>query len=80
MDATRPRRTRDTARQRWYAACRCRRLARLLGFDSPPLLAERVHASHGPVLTTFSVSVQTFHAASLLPKPADDDLVLCSLR
>ena len=33
MDATRSRRTRDTARQRWYASCRCRRLARLLGFE-----------------------------------------------
>jgi hypothetical protein len=34
MDATRPRRTRDCARQRWYAAWRCRRFARHLGF--PP--------------------------------------------
>ena len=32
MDATRPRRTRDDARQRWYALQRCRRLARFLGF------------------------------------------------
>jgi hypothetical protein len=32
MDATRTRRTRDAARQRWYATCRCRRFARLLGF------------------------------------------------
>jgi hypothetical protein len=32
MDATRPRRTRDFARQRWYAAWRCRRFARHLGF------------------------------------------------
>jgi hypothetical protein len=29
MDATRPRRTRDAARQKWYAACRCRRFAKL---------------------------------------------------
>jgi hypothetical protein len=36
MDATRYRRTRDAARQRWYASCRCRRLARLLGFQPPP--------------------------------------------
>jgi hypothetical protein len=35
MDATRSRRTRDTARQRWYAASRCRRFARLLGFLRP---------------------------------------------
>ena len=32
MDATRTRRTRDPARQRWYAICRARRFARLLGF------------------------------------------------
>jgi hypothetical protein len=35
MDATRNRRTRDAARQRWYASSRCRRLARLLGFEKP---------------------------------------------
>jgi hypothetical protein len=33
MDATRARRTRDPARQRWYAAYRSRRFARLLGFE-----------------------------------------------
>ena len=33
MDATRARRTRDPARQRWYAASRARRFARLLGFE-----------------------------------------------
>ncbi|HKI38735.1 MAG TPA: hypothetical protein VKA46_43200 [Gemmataceae bacterium] len=32
MDATRQRRLKDPARQRWYAASRCRRLARHLGF------------------------------------------------
>lgn len=32
MDATRPRRTRDQARQRWYGKCRTRRFARLLQF------------------------------------------------
>jgi hypothetical protein len=32
MDATRNRRLKDPVRQRWYAACRCRRLARHLGF------------------------------------------------
>ena len=35
MDATRFRRTRDTARQRWYASSRCWRLARFLGFYLP---------------------------------------------
>jgi hypothetical protein len=34
MDATRTRRTRDCARQRWYAAWRCQRFARHLGFTS----------------------------------------------
>jgi hypothetical protein len=32
MDATRNRRTRDDARRQWYASCRCRRFARMLGF------------------------------------------------
>ena len=35
MDATRPRRLRDTARQRWYARWRCERFARHLGFARP---------------------------------------------
>ena len=34
MDATRSRRTRDCVRQRWYAAWRCQRFARHLGFTS----------------------------------------------
>lgn len=34
MDATRPRRNKDAARQRWYASCRCRRFARFLGFKT----------------------------------------------
>ena len=33
MDATRPRRTRDRARQRWYARYRQQRFARFLGFS-----------------------------------------------
>jgi hypothetical protein len=32
MDATRPRRTRDPARQKWYARYRQQRFARFLGF------------------------------------------------
>jgi hypothetical protein len=32
MDATRKRRTKDRARQTWYAGCRQRRFARFLGF------------------------------------------------
>jgi hypothetical protein len=32
MDATRPRRTRDRARQKWYARYRQQRFARFLGF------------------------------------------------
>jgi hypothetical protein len=35
MDATRPRRTRDRARQQWYAGQRRRRFARFMG-DIPP--------------------------------------------
>lgn len=35
MDATRRRRTRDTARRRWYAFWRCQRFARHLGFNRP---------------------------------------------
>jgi hypothetical protein len=34
MDATRPRRSRDSARRGWYARWRCLRFARHLGF--PP--------------------------------------------
>ena len=34
MDATRARRTRDRARQTWYARCRQQRFARFLGFPS----------------------------------------------
>ena len=36
MDATRPRRSRDCARQRWYAYWRSLRFARHLGFAPPP--------------------------------------------
>jgi hypothetical protein len=35
MDATRIRRLKDNARQRWYSSCRCRRFARHLGFRPP---------------------------------------------
>jgi hypothetical protein len=42
MDATRPRRARDRARQKWYARHRQQRFARFLGFHlSDPA------ASHG---------------------------------
>lgn len=41
MDATRCRRTRDAARQRWYAQCRCIRLARHLGFLRPALVCKK---------------------------------------
>ncbi len=47
MDATRARRTRDPVRQRWYAAYRARRFARLLGFERAHL---PVHGQH-PTLT-----------------------------
>jgi hypothetical protein len=35
MDATRPRRTRDGARQQWYASQRQRRFARFMGVADP---------------------------------------------
>jgi hypothetical protein len=41
MDATRRRRTRDRARQRWYARERQRRFARFMGFASGALEAPR---------------------------------------
>jgi len=36
MDATRTRRRRGQARQRWYASCRCRRFARFLAGGCKP--------------------------------------------
>ena len=41
MDATRPRRLRDSARQGWYARWRCFRFARHLGFPSTTAIAPR---------------------------------------
>jgi hypothetical protein len=40
MDATRTRRTKDRARQAWYAAERQRRFARHMGFLTPATTAE----------------------------------------
>lgn len=44
MDATRPRRLRDSARQDWYARWRCLRFARHLGFPSTTAAAPRPEA------------------------------------
>ena len=44
MDATRPRRLRDSARQGWYARWRCFRFARHLGFPSTAAVAPRPEA------------------------------------
>jgi hypothetical protein len=44
MDATRPRRLRDRARQGWYARWRCFRFARHLGFPSTTAVAPRPEA------------------------------------
>jgi hypothetical protein len=41
MDATRARRTKDRARQRWYASHRQRRFARFLGFAAKNLGRDR---------------------------------------
>jgi hypothetical protein len=47
MDATRARRTRDRARQGWYASYRQWRFARYLGFiDGPEPLLVAVAAGH----------------------------------
>jgi hypothetical protein len=45
MDATRRRRTRDRARQQWYARQRQRRFARFLGFA--PVAIEAPRADRG---------------------------------
>ena len=47
MDATRNRRLKDPVRQRWYAACRCRRLARHLGFGPASKTKTPAAASYG---------------------------------
>jgi hypothetical protein len=45
MDATRRRRTRDRARQQWYAHERRRRFARFMGFASGAAEASRPDCS-----------------------------------
>jgi hypothetical protein len=53
MDATRPRRTRDRARQQWYASQRQRRFARFMGIADParapmaPRMTTPQHAAAG---------------------------------
>jgi hypothetical protein len=41
MDGTRPRRIRDSARQRWYSRWRTARFARFLGLLPPVSVPER---------------------------------------
>jgi hypothetical protein len=55
MDATRARRTRDPIRQRWYAAYRARRFARLLGFE----LAHVPAGGYRPTMTLGTVRKST---------------------
>jgi hypothetical protein len=45
MDATRPRRIRDSARQGWYARWRSVRFARHFGFSSTAIAARPLIAS-----------------------------------
>jgi hypothetical protein len=45
MDATRKRRTKDRARQAWYACCRQQRFARFLGFGGGEPVLPRNRAS-----------------------------------
>jgi hypothetical protein len=58
MDATRKRRTRDRARQAWYAGCRQRRFARFLGFvgaGSMPPSVSRDFTGHAPLTVSEAV-------------------------
>ena len=72
MDATRSRRTRDCARQRWYAAWRCQRFARHLGFA--PLAA-----SPDPLAPPTYVSIRDRVSLSLDPEGNGSwELLLCS--
>jgi hypothetical protein len=48
MDATRPRRSRDSARQDWYARWRCLRFARHLGFPPTAVAGPRPEAPPRP--------------------------------
>ena len=52
MDATRTRRTRDRARQAWYASHRQRRFARFLGFPTSKGPATGVIPSPNPAILT----------------------------
>jgi hypothetical protein len=57
MDATRPRRTRDRARQQWYAGQRQRRFAQFMGVAAParvptvPRVNAPQHAAAGSTAT-----------------------------
>jgi hypothetical protein len=51
MDATRTRRTKDNARRQWYASSRCRRFARLLGFNGLTAPSEKTARLHTTVRT-----------------------------
>jgi hypothetical protein len=65
MDATRKRRTKDRARQAWYAGCRQRRFARFLGFfrtgPAPPAVSRELTGDGPP---TVSEVLVTFLAGS----------------
>jgi hypothetical protein len=52
MDATRARRTRDQARQAWYARHRQWRFARFLGFLTSSGPATEQMSSSGPAIST----------------------------
>ncbi len=54
MDATRRRRTRDRARQRWYAHERRRRFARFLGFTPSAPQTPCADSSQAPVIISRS--------------------------
>jgi hypothetical protein len=52
MDATRLRRTRDHARQRWYALFRSFRFARHLGFTNAVWRPEKTPCPVAPIAAT----------------------------
>jgi hypothetical protein len=68
MDATRPRRTRDRARQRWYARYRQQRFARFLGFSPSVPAASHAGFVGQTELLVFSV-VQINLQLGLTPGP-----------
>jgi hypothetical protein len=76
VDGTRARRTRDKARQAWYARHRQRRFARFLGFDDNPRhTASPPTAGAGARFTHMSTVAKITARAGALPARAIHDVV-----